>query len=713
MKRRPFRSSAPHPFTAATPPALSAWLFVFMLAFMGGTAHAQLRELVVEPSEASDQGVVVYREYPEEAVVIVNSTLTNLTFDSNMGGIVADRSEPAQGIYRLIVRPYTQIFTVSAPGFMQARFRVAGLEPRQVVQYTIEPKDPDSGRLPVNFRIDPQGASLFVGDSQEDPSRPVQLAEGEHPVRIELVGHRTVNDTIVVSRDRTLFEYELQLLEQEVVRFRSTPGGATLYLDNIREGITDLDNFYYPGQYLVRLTLDGYRDLERQITIVEGGENLFEFELEKFATTLTLEVEPADARVFIDGRNIGEQRTLDLRPGIVRIDVDRDGFKPYTEQLTLQAGQTVDRRIELDIRSGTLQFRVLPVGATAYLADQQGEVVRQWSGTQLLRDIPVGTYNLVTKAEGHTTTVEQVTIREGESFPYTVELQSGPVGLAESRMLAEIRRRQALDGGSQTPLADRVAEMRGQAEAAGTPDPTPTGGQTPANTVPNRQETTGERPTEGESGRESAQRAPTTTPNPQGQANQAPTTTPPSSISSTPSTRTTPESAAGAAAPQSPSSKYGAFYIGTSFSDTYVYDEILQPVFDGNQSLHAGIMSMGRFFLLDLRAGYSRLMFANPESLGSAEYMEQVYGAAGLGAHIKLGPIDLYGLVGASASEYTFDTGIDEEIHNQNDTYYELGGHLLLGRSFGLKYGYRQTFDSGLDDFNDVQWHDASILFRF
>lgn len=655
---------------------------LFLTAFLlltawSGTAQAQLREMVVEPVQAPDQAVVLFPEHPEEAVIIINSSLTNLTFDSNMGGIVADRSEPNQGVYRLIIRPYTQHITVSAPGFIQNRFRVAGLQPKDVKYYSIQPTDPDAGRLPINFIIEPEGASLFIGNSQEDPTSTIDLSEGEHPIRIELIGHRTVNDTIVVSREQTLFEFQLDLLEKEVVKFRSEPTGATLYLDNIREGVTDLDNYYYPGQYLVRLTLDGYRDLEQQITVVEeeDGENLFDFKLEKFATTLTLFVEPSDARILIDGRNIGDERTLDLRPGPVRIDVDRDGFKPFTEQLRLQAGQTDSLEISLEVLSGTLQYRVRPVVATAYLVNERGQVIRQWNGTQPLRDVPVGTYFIVSKMEGYTTQVEQVTIREGESFPFEVELEQGPVGLAESRMLARLRTQQALDEQTETPLAGRISEIRDQAEVMNDPAP--------------------------------AQQAPPGTPSTPAAQTSGQTAEPPApTVQVQPQAAPTSDQSNSSAPPESkPSAKYSAFYIGTSIRETYYssyYD------FNGNPSLYAGVMNMGRFFLLDLRAGYSRL-----EDVTYGEYMDKVYGAAGLGAHIKLGPIDVYGLVGASASQYTLDTGITEEIQHQNDTYYEVGAHLLLGRTFGLKYGYRQTFKSGLDDFNDVQWHDASILFRF
>lgn len=405
---------------------LTLLLCIVWMSLLNAQANAQLRQMVVSEVQSTESTEAGFPEYPEEAVLRIQSNVPGLAFDSNMGGIVADRSRPAEGEYVLVIKAYTQIFTVQAPGFMQARFRVANLRPGGSRFYTIEPSDPGGVLLPVNFRVDPQGASLFVNGSQEDPTRPVQLGEGEHRIRVEAAGRRTVNETIVVSRERTLFSYALEMQEVEVVRFRSSPEGATLYIDNIREGVTPLDNFYYPGDYVIRLTLDGYRELERQITVTEGQDNLFELDMERFASLLRLDVEPVDATVRVDGRTIGTLEPLELRPGLVRIDVERDGYYPYTEQVVVEAGQDLLRTIALEPRVGSLQFRVLPVDARVSLTGADGVVNREWTGTDILRDIPVGGYAVTARAEGFAAQSESITIREEEVTRLFIDLRQQP-----------------------------------------------------------------------------------------------------------------------------------------------------------------------------------------------------------------------------------------------------------------------------------------------
>lgn len=397
-------------------------LSTLFLVMCSVQAHAQLREMVVTQTNASEVVDVPISEYPEDAVLSIRSSIPGLKFDSNMGGIVADRSTPGEGRHVLVVEAYTQIFTVQAPGYIQARFPVASLRAGEVRAFTIEPSNPQDNLLLVNFLVEPLGASLFVNGSQEDPSRPVQLAEGEHRIRVEAAGHRALNETIMVSRNQTLFPYSLDLLEEEVMKIRSSPPGASVYVDNLLEGTTPYDNFYYPGDYLIRLTLDGYRELERQITIVEGQDSIFTLEMERFTSRLDLDVTPSDAIIRVDGRNIGQERQLELRPGYIRIDVEKDGYYPFTGGLVVEAGEDVVRTIVLEPRMGTLQFRVLPVDATARLVHADGRVEREWTGTDIIRDIPQGSYDILAQAEGFEPQSVPVNIRERETSPMFIDL---------------------------------------------------------------------------------------------------------------------------------------------------------------------------------------------------------------------------------------------------------------------------------------------------
>ena len=100
----------------------------------------QLNDLVVTPIENPLTSIPVFVDFPDNAAIIVTSSLTNLRFDSNVE-IIADRSEPATGEYRLIIPPFRQTIAVYADNYKQLRFTVPVSEPRQVLFYSIEPKE--------------------------------------------------------------------------------------------------------------------------------------------------------------------------------------------------------------------------------------------------------------------------------------------------------------------------------------------------------------------------------------------------------------------------------------------------------------------------------------------------------------------------------------------------------------------------------------------
>ena len=58
---------------------------------------------------------------------------------------------------------------------------------------------------------------------------------------------------------------------------------------------------------------------------------------------LTLNVTPADASVYVDGRFVGSARQtgdLELRPGRHRVEVVRPGYRTAERDLTIETGRT-------------------------------------------------------------------------------------------------------------------------------------------------------------------------------------------------------------------------------------------------------------------------------------------------------------------------------------------------------------------------------------
>ena len=123
---------------------MKSYIYRIILLFVGAiifftpnASHAQLFELEVEQTEPEGP-IPVFRNFVGKAGLIVQSSQTNLQFESNLE-ILDEQSNPDEGTYRIIVEPVNQYIRVTAPGFMTSRIRLNALQPNDVLYYAIEP----------------------------------------------------------------------------------------------------------------------------------------------------------------------------------------------------------------------------------------------------------------------------------------------------------------------------------------------------------------------------------------------------------------------------------------------------------------------------------------------------------------------------------------------------------------------------------------------
>jgi len=401
--------------------------FGFLSVFIGtGAADAQttLQRMVVSEMESNVPGVTL--DYPGQAIVVIESTMGTLRFGSNMDGIVA-QSRPSPGEYVLFVEPQNQILTIDAPGFIQQRYPLRGLNARQVVNLRVEPEQQTSELISVIFNVEPVDAALFVDGERTPANETVQLPPGQVNVRIEREGYRTVMDRPEITERNIQFNYLLSRVEQELVRIRTRPAQAEVFVNNVREGHTDadgiLDMFRFPGEYPLRIALDGYETVDTVIGVVEEADNEFSFTLLRNTGTLRLSLNPADATVMIN-RQRQELRggMVELAPGMHSLEVSRANHDTYTETIRIERGQTLSRTIRLEPHTGTLQLAVSPSRASVRLVDEQGTEVRRWTGSQRAADINAGNYRVEASLQGYDTRTEQVQISRNETTTIRIEL---------------------------------------------------------------------------------------------------------------------------------------------------------------------------------------------------------------------------------------------------------------------------------------------------
>ena len=404
---------------------------LWLLPVLSYSQPEELRRLIITPVAPPDQGIPVFRDHPDKAALIISSSLTNLTFDSNMGGIVDQRSEPARGRYILIIESYTQIIQSNAPGFMTGRFRVAAPQARDVLYYEIEPEERTRDLIPLVFNVEPIDARLFVDGQVVETNHTVQLSPGPKQILLEREGYRVLQDVITVSMDNVLFNYRMEEIDIVPVHIQSNVPGASVLIDGTVRGEIDraggLGLFLYPGTYALTLINTGYVTHSENLEVSEEGVNRATVELQSNFGKLVLEVRPSDARVELNRQDYSKQALVELAPGRYRLDVQKDGYAPHSETVEIVRNERLERSITLEAYSGSLQFSVTPSNARVRLLDETGRTVESWQGINLLRGLKVGRYKLEASAPGYSVREEDIVVRRDETSRVRLELESQAV----------------------------------------------------------------------------------------------------------------------------------------------------------------------------------------------------------------------------------------------------------------------------------------------
>ena len=255
----------------------------------------------------------------------------------------------------------------------------------------------------------PPGATVYVDGTRLPGTTPVTAADlsaGAHQVRVEMEGHGTWQDEIVIAAGQTVAVPSVALSPAEVlVRFASTPPGASVLLvgpsRERRLGVTptEVDVDMQHGPYTVRMTLDGFTEWSEPLQVTGAAR---EFDVTATlqragrvgtstagtaptgtagtmtadtsdmggTTTVAAMDEPAEtpmtggtgpgtlrintrpwSQVYVDGRLIGNtpQMNISLPAGSHRVTLVNPDFNiRQSVSVTIEAGQVTTRVLTLD-----------------------------------------------------------------------------------------------------------------------------------------------------------------------------------------------------------------------------------------------------------------------------------------------------------------------------------------------------------------------------
>lgn len=234
----------------------------------------------------------------------------------------------------------------------------------------------------VDVRSDPPGAAIFSADQQVGVTPAVvELLEGTHQVSVILDGFKAWDGTVAA---RPNVDQALPLIRLEPANAKllvnSIPRTANVTVDGRYRGQSPITLSLSPGiDYEIGLSKAGYGSTSRKIRLQAAASDSMTIDLSARTGTLTVNVQPVDATVYVDGKARGSgASTLRLSSEPHRVEVRKSGYESWSRTITPRPGypQTVQARLR----------------SHAAIAREKIEVLVKTSDGQALRRVEPGTF---------------------------------------------------------------------------------------------------------------------------------------------------------------------------------------------------------------------------------------------------------------------------------------------------------------------------------
>ena len=203
----------------------------------------------------------------------------------------------------------------------------------------------------VTVTSEPAGAAIFAAAKKigETPAI-IELLEGTHELSVVRDGFKAWDGAVTVEPN-VPFELPLIVLDRSDARLlvNSIPRGANVMVNGRYRGQSPLTLDLSPNiDYQIGLSKAGYGATTRQVRLQSAASESITVDLTARTGTVNVNVSPADAVVYVDGRARGNgSTTLRLSSAPHRIEVRKNDYESWSRTVTPRPGypQTLTARL--------------------------------------------------------------------------------------------------------------------------------------------------------------------------------------------------------------------------------------------------------------------------------------------------------------------------------------------------------------------------------
>jgi uncharacterized protein (TIGR02145 family) len=338
-----------------------AFLFVCFWMACASSLLSQLREFSIAEMPRPEVTVVqANAQFPDDALILVYSSLRDLNFRSSLGKIDKVSFNANANRYEVLVSPVKQMLFVYAPSFIELKFTTLNPNPKDVYYFKIEEKrDVPTQAATGLLRIitQPSGAEVSLNGNKFADKTPFKgsFPEAVYNLKLAKAKHLSLDTLIFVQGDDTTV-YSFNLKPSTVwMNFNSSPSGASVFIRDQNKGITplslefDLSTLQRNDTLPIVLKQDGYNSVLDTILVKPSRNPLnLNYTLAPLRGLTEIISSPEGAEVFINGAYKGATPFTDSLPvGNYNAYLMLEGYKKQDFQFVIDTGGVVRKMFEL------------------------------------------------------------------------------------------------------------------------------------------------------------------------------------------------------------------------------------------------------------------------------------------------------------------------------------------------------------------------------
>lgn len=250
------------------------------------------RKVVVKDGETTEINIDMPANF---ALVTINSSVNDadIYIDNKKVGVSKWSGRLSARVYTIEVKKDKHVTAKQDVNVLNGIDQTLELTPKPIV-----------GNLDIMCR--PSGSEITINGvkrTETTPTTIVGLLIGDYDVMLSKPGYGTEKRNVTIKEGETA-SIDATLSTGRQVTIKSSPSGATLYVDNVYMGFTPHSMPMSFGQHKIKLDNNGKKTLEENITITETGKTDFDFNV-NYSKDITFKSYPK-AKLYIAGEYKGD-----------------------------------------------------------------------------------------------------------------------------------------------------------------------------------------------------------------------------------------------------------------------------------------------------------------------------------------------------------------------------------------------------------------------